>query len=79
MGSGGGGGGGEPKSGKAATMEQSEKENPLKKVLQQKALPEGKLENPVSGLLYFPLERQKLKQLELIYGAKETRVAMRFK
>jgi hypothetical protein len=79
MGSGGGGGGGESKSGKAATMEQSEKENPLKKVLQQKALPEGKLENPVSGLLYFPLEGQKLKQLELIYGAKETRVAMRFK
>jgi hypothetical protein len=75
----GGSGRGEAKSGKTATMEQSDKENPLKKVLEQKMLPDGKLENPISGLLYFPLEGQKLKQLELIYGAKETRVAIRFK
>ena len=78
-GNGSAGRGGESKSGKAATMEQSDKENPLKKVLEQKMLPDGKLENPISGLLYFPLEGQKLKQLELIYGAKETRVAIRFK
>jgi hypothetical protein len=81
MGVGGGGSGtnGDAKAGKTATMEQGDKENPLKKVLEQKMLPEGKLENPVSGLLYFPLEGQKLKQLELIYGAKETRIAIRFK
>jgi hypothetical protein len=78
-GNGGSGRGAEAKEGKAATMEQGDKENPLKKVLEQKMLPEGKLEKPVSGLLYFPLEGQKLKHLELIYGAKETRVSMRFK
>jgi hypothetical protein len=62
-----------------ATMEHSDKENPLKAVLDQKQLPDGKLEKPITGLLYFPLERQKLKELELIYGAKETRIAIRFK
>ena len=77
-GSGGTKGDGEKKGG-PATMQQNDKENPLKKVLEQKMLPEGKLEKPVSGLLYFPLEKQKLKHLELIYGAKETRVAIRFK
>jgi hypothetical protein len=80
MGVGGGGSGtNDAKTGKTATMEQADNENPLKKVLEKKMLPEGKLENPVSGLLYFPLEGQKLKQLELIYGAKETRIAIRFK
>lgn len=62
-----------------ATMEQNEKDNPLKAVLDQKQLPDGKLEKPIDGLLYFPLEGQKLKELELIYGAKETRIAIRFK
>lgn len=78
MGTGGAKSGGESKGG-PATMQESDKENPLKKVLQEKMLPEGKLEKPVSGLLYFPLEGQKLKQLEVIYGAKETRIAIRFK
>jgi hypothetical protein len=62
-----------------ATMETKDQDNPLKKVLEDKILPDGKLEKPVSGLLYFPMEDQKLKQLEMVYGAKETRIAMRFK
>jgi hypothetical protein len=33
----------------------------------------------VSGLLYFPLEKQKMKDLEFIYGGKENRISLRFK
>ena len=62
-----------------ATMKEGEKDNPLKKLLEQKILPEGALDKPVTGLLYFPMERQKLKDLELVYGAKETRIEMHFK
>src|SRR5689334_4960166 len=67
MGSGGGmgAGGGADTSGVKAKMEQgSDKENPLKKVLDEKVLPEKKIEEPVTGLLYFPMEGQKLKDLE---------------
>jgi hypothetical protein len=78
-----GGSGGAPANaengGVKATMENSDKDNPLKAVLDEKVLPNGKLEKPVTGLLYFPMEKQKLKQLELIYGAKETRIGIRFK
>jgi len=62
-----------------ATVEDSDKESPLKKVLEDKQLPAGKLEKPISGLLYFPMERQKLKDLQMIYGAKETRIEIHFK
>ncbi|MBS1855055.1 MAG: hypothetical protein JST11_06805 [Acidobacteria bacterium] len=65
-------------SGKAA-MQQSDRDNPIKKVLEAKQLPAGKLDKPLSGLLYFPMEKQKLKDLEMIYGAKETRISIRFK
>jgi hypothetical protein len=51
----------------------------LKKVLEDKILPEGKLEKPVSGLLYFPMEKQKLKDLQMVFGAKETRIDLHFK
>jgi hypothetical protein len=81
MGSGGGvgAGGGAGPSGAQAKMEQGEKENPLKKVLDEKVLPEKKVEEPVTGLLFFPMEGQKLKDLEMIFGAKENRIGMRFK
>jgi hypothetical protein len=51
----------------------------LEKTLNEKILPEGKTEQPVSGLLYFAMEKHKLKDMELVYGAKETRIAIRFK
>lgn len=54
-------------------------ENPLLKVLRDKALPECEITEPVSGLLYFPMEKQKLKDLELNYGGRENRITMRFK
>ncbi len=55
------------------------KENPLQKVLDDKILMEGKTKNPLSGLLYFPMEKQKMKELELYYGGKENRISLRFK
>ena len=69
--------GGQP----AATMRNAaqDKENPLEKVLADKILPEKKTEQPVSGLLYFPMEKQKMKDLELTYGGRENRITLRFK
>jgi hypothetical protein len=54
-------------------------ENPLKKMLDSKILPEGKTREPIGGLLYFPLEKQKMKDLELVYGGRENRIRIRFK
>ena len=83
-------GGGAPASGGAigntggvegaqATVHKDEKPNPLQKTLEEKILPEGKTSQPVSGLLFFPMEKQKLKNLELTYGGTENRISMRFK
>jgi hypothetical protein len=80
MGGGGvGAGGGADTSGVKATMENSDKENPLKKLLDAKVLPEKKIEEPVTGFLFFPMENQKMKDLELLYGGKENRIRIRFK
>jgi hypothetical protein len=54
-------------------------ENSLQKVLDDKILVEGKTKDPLSGLLYFPMEKQKMKELELYYGGKENRISLRFK
>jgi hypothetical protein len=54
-------------------------EDPLKKLLEEKILPEKKTDQAVSGLLYFPMEKQKRKDLELTYGPRETRIRLRFK
>jgi len=56
-----------------------EKESPLLKALNEKILPEKKTEAPVSGLLYFPMEKQKQKDLELIYTAPDGKVNLRFR
>jgi len=52
----------------------------LEKALEAKVLPEGKTDQPVSGLLYFPMDKQKLKDLELDYGPPgDNRITLRFK
>ena len=80
MGGGGiGSGGAANPPGVKATMEDGDKENPLKKVLDAKVLPEKKIEEPVTGFLFFPMENQKMKDLELLYGGKESRIRLRFK
>jgi hypothetical protein len=63
----------------ADNSDAAKKDNPLKKLLEEKVLPERKTEQPVSGLLYFPMDKQKRKDLELIYGGRENRIALRFK
>jgi hypothetical protein len=77
MGGGGVGGGGGPEN--TGVKASAEKETPLKKMLDAKVLPEKKVEEPVTGFLYFPMENQKMKDLELLYGGKENRIRMRFK
>jgi hypothetical protein len=57
----------------------AEKDTPLKKILDGKVLQEKKTTEPVTGLLYFPFEKQKVKDVELYYGAKENRITIRFK
>jgi hypothetical protein len=54
-------------------------ENPLEKVLKDKILVEQKIDKPAGGLLYYPMEKQKLKDLELRYGPPDTRITVRFK
>src|SRR5262245_32881858 len=66
-------------SGAKATMQNDENENPLKKLLESKILAQGKTQKPVTGLLYFPMEKQKMKDLELTYGGRENRITLRFK
>jgi hypothetical protein len=81
IGGGGAGSGGPENTGVKASSEKSEKdeENPLKKLLDEKVLPEKKIEEPIAGFLFFPMENQKMKDLELLYGGKESRIRMRFK
>jgi hypothetical protein len=55
------------------------KDNPLQKTLDDKILMEGKIKKPLTGLLYFAMEKQKMKDLELNYGGKENRISLRFK
>jgi|SRR6266498_549087 len=80
-GSGGGfGGGADPGAADAkADNGTREKENPLVAALGQKMLAEKKTSDPLSGLLYFPMEKQKVKDLELTYGGRENRITMRFR
>ncbi len=60
-------------------MKNSDTEDPLEKTLDEKILPEKKTDKPVSGLLYFPIEKQKIKDLQLEYGDKENRITLQFK
>lgn len=56
-----------------------QQDDPMLAVLKQKELPETKTGKPVSGLLYFPMEKQKVKDLELRYIPSEDKITMRFK
>jgi hypothetical protein len=56
-----------------------DKKDPMLDVLSEKILPEKETDTPISGLLYFPMEKQKLKDLELIYTTPEGKLNLRFK
>jgi hypothetical protein len=51
----------------------------LAKVLNEKMMPEKKSDGPVSGLLYFPMEKQKVKDLQLIYTTPDGKLTLRFR
>ncbi len=51
----------------------------LAKTLDSKILPEKKTDQPVSGLLYFAIEKRKLKDMQLEYGPKDSRITLHFK
>ena len=44
------------------------KDTALEKLLTDKMLPEQEIEKPAAGLLYFALEKVKVKNLQLDYG-----------
>jgi len=74
------GGSGDVDSAKVSVkISNDEKDNPLEKTLDAKMLPRKKTEQPVTGLLYFPMEKQKMKDLELRYGGQENRITLKFK
>jgi len=71
---------GDPETTEAKTRSGAhEAENPLLAVLKQKELPETKTDKPVSGLLYFPMDKQKAKDLELRYDTSGDKIVMRFR
>lgn len=55
------------------------KDKDLEKLLKDKQLPEKTSDQPISGLLYFAFEKVKLKDLELAYGPKNSRLFLKFK
>jgi hypothetical protein len=69
----------EVKESKEQTPAASKQEDPLKKLLEDRILPEKKTDQEVTGLLYFPMEKQKRKDLEFSYGPRATRIRLRFK
>jgi hypothetical protein len=59
--------------------EDGEKNSPLEKALAARMVPEGKTAKPAEGLLFFALEKPRMKDLQLTYGARESRIALRFR
>ncbi len=55
------------------------KDAALEKLLSDKQLPEKSTDKPISGLLYFAFDKVKMKDMQLDYGPKSTRIVMRFK
>ncbi len=59
-------------------MKQEENENPLVKTLAAKMIPIKEADEPVTGLLYFPMDKQKIKDLELAYTTPTGKIVVRF-
>ena len=56
------------------------KENPVLAVLNEKVLAEKETDQPVSGLLVFPMEpKQKIKDLQLTYSGPGSKLMLRFR
>jgi hypothetical protein len=55
------------------------KHDPVLDLLKQKVLPDKETDGPMTGLLIFNLEKQKLKDLELVYTTPQGPLRLRFK
>jgi hypothetical protein len=64
----GGGGGGAPPPEMKTEIKKSDKRDPLLDVLKRKILAEKPIQEPVTGLLFFSIEKDKPKNLVLIYS-----------
>lgn len=63
----------------ASIEERAVKKNPLLDALKAKVLPEGEMDKPVTGLLYFQIEgKLRPKDLELVYRKAPPRISVRF-
>jgi hypothetical protein len=63
----------------SATMKESTgKTDPVLKTLEERILPQREVEQATSGLLYFPMEKQKVKDLELIVTTPSGKLHIRF-
>lgn len=63
----GGGGNAAPPPESKVEVKNSEKRDPMLDVLKRKILPEKPITEPVTGLLFFPLDKEKSKNLVMIY------------
>jgi hypothetical protein len=60
-------------------MKESGEKDPMLSVLKRKILPEKTVTEPVTGLLFFPLEKEKTKHLALIYTTPAGKLRMQFR
>jgi hypothetical protein len=66
-------------SGPSTKIQKGSADAGLKTALTEKALPEKETKEPVSGLLYFPLEKKKMKDLVLFYSTPNGKLRLYFK
>jgi hypothetical protein len=76
---GGGGSGPPPPPNAKGEIKHSDKKDPMLDVLKRKLLAEKTIDEPVTGLLFFPLEKEKTKNLTLIYTTPPGKLRIRFK
>jgi len=62
-----------------AEIKNGEKKDPLLDVLKRKMLPEKPVEDTVTGLMFFPLEKEKPKNLNLTVTTPAGKLRMKFK
>jgi hypothetical protein len=75
----GGGGMSQPPPESRTEIKNSDTRDPMLDVLKRKILAEKSIEAPVTGLLFFPLEKEKPKNLELTYTTPSGKIRMKFK
>jgi hypothetical protein len=59
--------------------EDGDRNSPLEKALAGRMIPQGKTTQPAAGLLFFALEKPRMKDLQLTFGGKDNRIVLRFR